>query len=138
MLLKRQMEITILLDHDLEGIDVFLAAGLQETGWDQLIQFHFTRLRDYGLPDNLTDQEIWRFAQKHQLLLVTNNRNDENEASLQATMLRENRADALPIVTVSDKDSLALAEYRQRVAHSLAAIMIDLENYLGAGRLFVP
>jgi hypothetical protein len=39
MLLKRQMEITILLDRDLEGIEVFLAAGLQETGWDQLVHF---------------------------------------------------------------------------------------------------
>lgn len=132
------MGITILLDHDLEGTEVFLAAGLQETGWDQLIQFHFKRLRDYGLPDNLSDQEIWRFVQTNQLLLITNNRNDENETSLQATIRRENRPDALPIVTVSDKDSLTLADYRQRVAHSLAAIKIDLDNYLGAGRLFIP
>ena len=132
------MEITILLDNDLVGNGTFIAEGLKETGWDQLIQFHFKRLRDYGLPDNLPDQEIWRFVQTHRLLLVTNNRNDENETSLQATMRRENTPDAWPIITVSDKDALPQTDYRQRVAHRLAEIIIDLENYLGTGRLFVP
>ncbi len=132
------MEITILLDHDLAGNSIFIEQGLKETGWDQLIQFHFNRLRDYGLPADLPDQEIWRFAQTHRLLLITNNRNSEDETSLQATIRRENTLDSLPIVTVSDKDALIQTEYRQRVAHSLAGIIIDLENYLGAGRLFVP
>jgi uncharacterized HAD superfamily protein len=132
------MEITILIDQDLLGFDIFIEEGLKETGWDQMIQVHFTRLRDYGLPDNLSDQDIWRLAQTHRLLLVTNNRNDEDETSLQATLRQENTLDALPIVTVSDKDSLVQSDYRQRVAHSLAEIIVDLENYLGAGRLFVP
>ena len=66
------MEITILVDQDLLGFDIFIEQGLQETGWDQLIQFQFKRLRDYGFPDNLPDQEIWRFVQAQQLLLITN------------------------------------------------------------------
>ncbi len=132
------MEITILLDNDLAGNGIYIEAGLKETGWDQLIQFHFKRLRDYGLPDNLPDQEIWRFVQTHRLLLVTNNRNDEDETSLQATMRRETTPASWPIVTVTDKNALIQTDYRQRVAHSLAGIVIDLENYLGAGRLFVP
>lgn len=132
------MEITILLDNDLTGNGLFIEEGLRETGWDQLIQFQFRRLRDYGLPANLPDQDIWRFVQAHRLLLVTNNRNDEDETSLQATMQRENTLESMPIVTVSDKDSLIQMDYRQRVAHRLAEIVFDLENYLGTGRLFVP
>ena len=132
------MEITILVDQDLIGFDIFIERGLKETGWDQLIQFKFTRLRDYGFPDNLPDQEIWRFVQAHRLLLITNNRNDENETSLQATIWRENTAEAWPVVTVSDKEALVQADYRQRVAHSLARIIFDLEESLGAGRLYVP
>ena len=132
------MEITILIDQDLLGFDIFIEEGLKETGWDQLIQFHFTRLCDYGLPDNLPDQEVWRFVQTHRLLLVTNNRNDEDDSSLQATMRRENTLESLPIVTVSDKDALIQTEYRQRVAQSLAEIIVYLENYLGTGRVFVP
>src|SRR5574341_1919743 len=128
------MEITILVDQDLLGFDIFIEEGLKETGWDQLLHCQFKRLRDYGLPADLPDQEIWRFAQTHRLLLITNNRNSEDETSLQATIRRENTLGSLPIVTVADKDALIQTEYRQRVAHSLAGIIIDLENYLGAGR----
>lgn len=132
------MEITIFIDHDMEGFDVFLAAGLQETGWDQLIQVEYKLLRDFGLPDNYPDQDIWRFVQQEGMLLVTNNRNSKGETSLQATMQRENTPDSLPVVTVSDKELLRQADYRQRVAQSLVRIIIDLDDYRGAGRLFVP
>jgi hypothetical protein len=71
-------------------------------------------------------------------LLVTNNRNDDDETSLQATMRRGNTLACWPIVTVSDNDALVQTDYRQRVAHRLAEIILYLENYLGAGRLFVP
>jgi hypothetical protein len=30
------MEIRILLDHDIEGYDVYIETGLRETGWDQV------------------------------------------------------------------------------------------------------
>ena len=132
------MEITILLDNDLTGNGIFIEEGLKETGWSELIRVEFKRLRDYGLPANLPDQDIWRFVQTHRFLLVTNNRNSEDETSLQATMRRENTLDSLPIITVSDKNALIQSDYRQRVAHRLAEIIVDLENYLGAGRLFVP
>ena len=132
------MEITILIDQDLLGFDIFIQQGLKETGWDELIQVQFTRLRDYDLPDNLPDQEVWRFVQAQLLLLVTNNRNSEDETSLQATIRRENTLASWPIVTVSDKNSLIQTDYRQRVAQSLAEIILYLENYLGAGRVFVP
>ena len=132
------MEITILVDQDLLGFDVFLEQGLKETGWDQLIQFQFKRLRDFGLPPNLPDQEVWQFVQTHRLLLITNNRNSEDETSLNSTMWRENTPESWPIVTVSDKDSLLLPDYRQRVALSLAEIILYFDNYLGTGRVFVP
>ena len=132
------MEITIFIDHDMEGFDVFLVAGLQETGWDQLIRVEYKLLRDFGLPDNYPDQDIWRFVQQEEMLLVTSNRNSKGETSLQATMQRENSPEALPIVTVSDKELLRQADYRQRVAQSLARIIIDLDDYRGAGRLFIP
>jgi hypothetical protein len=132
------MEVTILIDQDLLGFAVFFEEGLKETGWAELIQCQFHQLHDYGLPANLPDQEVWRFVQAERLLLVTNNRNSEDETSLQATMRRENTLESLPIITVSDKEALRQADYRQRVAHRLVEIIFDLENYCGAGRLFVP
>jgi hypothetical protein len=51
---------------------------------------------------------------------------------------RENTPDSLPVLTVSDKDKLVLPPYRQEAAHKLAAVIIDLEHYLGVGRVFIP
>ena len=75
------MTTTILLDHDVEGHTKYLQASLRDTGWDRDFTIEFVRLRDLELPDDSSDQGIWRFAQQHRLLLLTNNRNQENETS---------------------------------------------------------
>ena len=132
------MESTILIDQDRLGFDIFIEERLAETGWDLLIQFQFRRPRDYGLPANLPDQEIWRFAQAHHLLLVTANRNSDDTTSLQATLRRENTPDALPVITIARKESLKQRDYRQRLVLRLAEIIVDLDDNLGTGRLYVP
>lgn len=129
---------TILVDRDLEGYSTFIEVGWRETGWDQVLPLEFKWLADLGLPDNYPDQAIWHFVQQRRLLLITHNRNREDETSLQATLERENTADSLPVLTVSHKELLVQADYRQRVAHRLAAILLYPEEYLGAGRVFVP
>jgi len=128
----------VLLDHDVEGQAPFLEAGLRETGWNQYLHLEFIRLRDLNVPDNATDQEIWRYVQRERFLLLTNNRNREDELSLQATIERESTRDSLPVITVSDKDQLVVPAYRQQAAHKLAELVIYLENYLGVGRVFIP
>ncbi|MGH9840752.1 MAG: ACP S-malonyltransferase [Blastocatellia bacterium] len=132
------MQITILLDHDIEGEDRLFEAGLQKTGWDELLAVEFKRLRDFGLPENLPDQEIWRFVQQHQLWLITNNRNSDDDTSLQATIDRENTLTSLPVITISDREKLKVSEYRERAIYALIDIIISPEKYLGTGRLFVP
>ena len=132
------MQTTILLDHDIEGHAKYLQAGLRETGWDRDITVAFVRLRDLGLPDDSSDQDIWRFAQQHRLLLITSNRNQENETSLQATIERENTPEALPVLTLSQANRLLLPDYRQQAVHKLVEIIIYLENYLGVGRIYIP
>ena len=132
------MAITLLLDHDLEGQVPFLEAGWRETGWDQYLHLELIRLRDLNVPNDASDQDIWHYVQREHLLLLTNNCNREDATSLQATLERENTPDSLPVLTVSDKDKLVLPAYRQQAAHKLAAVIIDLENYLGVGRVFIP
>jgi hypothetical protein len=48
------------------GFDRLIEERLKETGWDQLIQFQFKRQRDFDLPVNLPDQEVWQFVQAQQ------------------------------------------------------------------------
>ncbi|HZS44327.1 MAG TPA: hypothetical protein VFC63_04445 [Blastocatellia bacterium] len=132
------MNLRILLDHDLEGRKIFLEAGLKETGWDQYLTFEFIRLRDLNLSEESTDQQIWSFVQRERLVFITNNRNRDDATSLQATIEIENTSTSLPVLTISDQNKLLLAEYRQQVADSLATIIIDLESYLGVGRIYLP
>ncbi len=132
------MQTTILLDHDIEGHAKYLQVGLRETGWNRDITVAFVCLRDLGLPEDSSDQDIWRFAQQHRLLLITSNRNQENETSLQATIERENSPEALPVLTLSQANRLLLPDYRQQAVHKLVEIIIYLENYLGIGRIYIP
>jgi hypothetical protein len=132
------MQITILLDHNLEGDDRFLAAGLREVGWDQLLTVEFRRLRDFGLPDDLSDQAIWRFVQQHRFWLLTDNRNNDSATSLQATIERENTLNSLPVLTLSNRERLSDPAYRQRAILGLIDIIISPEKFLGTGRLFIP
>ena len=132
------MTTTILLDADLEGEAKYLKAGLEETGWDQDLVIEFKRLRDFGLSHDSPDQEVWRFAQQHRLWLLTNNRNDESEISLQATIERENTPASLPVITTSDKDRLYEPEYRRKAVTRLVEILIYPESSLGTGRLYIP
>jgi len=132
------MQTTILLDHDIEGPAKYLQAGLRKTGWDRDVTVTFVHLRDLGLSNDSSDQDIWRLSQRHRLLLITSNRNQENETSLQATIERENIPEALPVLTLSQANRLLLPDYRQQAVHRLVEIIIYLENYLGIGRIYIP
>jgi hypothetical protein len=132
------MRATILLDHDIEGHAKYLQAGLKETGWDHDLTIEFVRLHDLALPEDASDQDIWRFAQHHRLLLLTSNRNQENETSLQATIDRENTPEAMPVLTLPQTNRLLISDYRQQATHKLVEIILYLENYLGVGRIYPP
>jgi hypothetical protein len=121
-----------------EGHVFFLEAGLEETGWNRFLEIKFIRLRDCGLADNSLDREVWRFVQEHRLLLITNNRNNDGETSLQTTITRENTPGSLPVITVSNKESLRFTDYRQRAIDALVNIILYPEDFRGAGRVFIP
>lgn len=128
------MKITILLDHDLEGQVVFLEAALRETAWDQDLHIEFIRLRDLNLPQDCTDEVIWTYVQQERLLLITNNRNRDDESSLQTMVEVHNSPTSLPVPTISDQTKLIIPEYRQRVVDKIVAVVVDLANYLGTGK----
>ncbi len=132
------MTIRILLDHNLEGHAKFLLAGLRETGWEQYLSIEFVCLRDLDLPDDAVDMVIWHAAQEHRVLLLTDNRNREDEDSLQAVIEREGTSESLPVLTVARVASLPIPAYRQEAAHKLVEIVIYIEDYLGIGRIYLP
>lgn len=93
---------------------------------------------DIGLPIDSNDREIWRFAQKNQMILLTGNRRMREEDSLEQTLRDENTLISLPTLTIGNVDRMAEETYRERCAERLLEIVLALDNYLGTARIFIP
>ena len=135
---KRTGEMKILVDHNLKGHSALLFVTLKEDGWAELLDLSFVYFPETPLDESSDDTAIWRYAQTQHLLLLTDNRNRRGDDSLQATIERENHPQALPVLTVSSKERLSDPEYRSRVAEGIADVIIYLDNFRGAGRIFLP
>ena len=103
-----------------------------------MLDLEFVYFRDALLSSDIDDTKLWRFAQARGMILLTYNRNDDDETSLTATIRRENTAASLPILTIANPLRMKEAAYRQTVAEALAGVLFYLENYFGAGRIFIP
>jgi hypothetical protein len=130
--------ITILVDHDIEGQAALLWDTLVEQGWPELIPVQKLTLREIGLPENSADRIVWRYVQEQQVILITGNRNMRDRDSLEKTLRDENFADSLPVFTISRVDRIAEREYRIRCIVRLMEVLLNIENYFGVGRVFIP
>ena len=72
------------------------------------------------------------------MLLLTANRNGKGEDSLEQVMREENQPTSFPIITIADPDRVNESDYRERCVERLVEIVIDIQDYMGAGRLFIP
>lgn len=128
----------ILVDHNLEGDAEQLANWLNREGWADLLELEFVYFADMALDARSDDATVWRLAQAYGMLLITLNRNDDDETSLTATIRRENKPSSLPVITVANPDCLKEPACRAAAALQLAEIVTYLERYLGTGRLYIP
>jgi len=111
---------------------------LRAAGWLKLFPFDMVMFKDVGLSADSTDREVWRFAQANQMILLTANRNMEGKNSLEQTMREENTSISLPILTISKDERLKEKDYRNRCAEKLLEIVLNLDNHIGSGRIFIP
>lgn len=58
--------------------------------------------------------------------------------SLEQTIREENTSASLPVLTIGSLDRFSDREYREQCAVRLVDILLDLENYRGVGRIFIP
>jgi hypothetical protein len=130
--------ITILVDHNIEGNVVSLWGILAKDGWVDLIPMRLVTFADVNLPVDSDDRVVWRFAQEHRMLLLTDNRNMKGDDSLELTIREEATADSLPVITIGSRARLDEHDYREQCAYRVVEIVIDLDYYLGYGRLFIP
>lgn len=130
--------ITILVDHNVEGQAMLLWGTLSAEGWPELLPIQFVTFEQVGLPYASSDREIWRFAQERGMILLTANRQMKGEDNLEQTIREKNTTTSFPVLTIGNPNRVIEKVYRERCAIRIVEIGLDLENYLGAGRIFIP
>jgi hypothetical protein len=134
--------VNLLVDANLDGHAKLLDLCLQTDTWRELrgyLGLRFLRFEEVGLDRTAADTVVWRLCQERGFYLLTANRNQESEDSLEATIRREGTADSLPVLTFADAQRVYQSSaYRDRVAERLLDYLLNAALYRGAGRLFLP
>lgn len=132
-------------DHDIEGhfrrlMDLVRQSDLIEI-WESLT-LEIRMFEDLGWPIRSTDREVWSRCQNGGLILVTNNRNHEDQTSLQATINELSDGVSLPVITIGNIDRFKNdRKYAAVVAEELIQLAFDIRHFgrwLGSGRIFLP
>ncbi|MEM9766949.1 MAG: ACP S-malonyltransferase [Cyanobacteria bacterium P01_D01_bin.71] len=128
-----------LVDHNLKGHALVFFGTIASQGWLDVAPIQFVTFDQVNLSINSDDRVVWRLAQANQMILLTANRSMKGKDSLEQVMREENTSESLPIITVSNADRLLNdSEYRGRCVESLIEIVLDIDTYLGARRIFIP
>lgn len=128
-----------LIDHNLKGHAVVFLGAIASQGWLNIVPIQFATFDEMNLPIDSDDRVVWRLAQDNQMILLTANRSMKGKDSLEQVMREENTSKSLPVITVSNADRLLNdSEYRGRCVERLIEIVLDIDTYLGARRIFIP
>jgi hypothetical protein len=132
----------IMADNDSRGQVAVLLRLLRSEVWGEFWKkldcpdVDFAKL---GLPPTAPDSAVWLACQEQEIILITSNRNHEGPDSLEATIRQYNRADSLPVITISDSRRLMRSKaYAEKAVERLLEYLLDLDNQRGTGRLYIP
>ena len=110
--------------------------------WDEVWHGLAIRVESFaslGLPENTSDAALWQFCQAQQIILITGNRNKAGTDALETVIERYNIPTSLPVLTIGAPPRvLSGRAYAERVATRLLEILLDVEQYRGTGRLYLP
>jgi hypothetical protein len=133
---------TVLIDASMEGHGAVIWGKMQAIEWQELtvaLDVTLQTFADVGLDRAARDDVVWRFCQARGYYLLTSNRNEESEDSLEATLKREGTATSLPVITLPSPDRVYQSPaFLERVVDKLLDYLLCAENILGAGRVYVP
>jgi predicted nuclease of predicted toxin-antitoxin system len=129
---------TFLVDYNLDGYALIFLGILAKRGWLEFESVQFVTFREVGLSMESSDRIVWRYAQDHQMMILTANRNMKGEDSLEQVMREDNNENSFPVLTIGNLDRFSEADYRERCAERLIEIAVDVDKYKGVGRLFIP
>jgi len=132
----------ILADNNVIGQVAYLVQLMQAEPWSDFwkeLGLVLRRFEEVGLAPDATDVEIWNRCQAEELILITDNRNDDSPDSLTAAIRNLNTQASLPVFTIADLDKFGVSrEYEERVLVSLYDYLLRIDHVRGSGRLFLP
>lgn len=132
----------ILADQNIKGQVNYLLELCDSRTWGELwhaIDCEALSFELLGLPGDASDAAIWQTCQDNEIVLITSNRNADGPESLEVTVRERATVSSLPILTIADPDRiLENRDYAGRVVERLLEILIDLDAFRGAGRLYLP
>jgi len=128
-----------LIDHNLKGHSLVFFGAIASQGWIDIVSIRFVTFSEINLSADSNDRTVWRLAQKNEMILLTANRSMKGKDSLEQVMREENTSTSLPVITISNADRLLNDyDYRNRCVEKLIEIVLDIDNYRGAKRIFIP
>ncbi len=132
----------IVADANVDGHVEWLVKRIVASDWLEYWNHIGIALEEFGnvgLVDLSPDQQVWRTCQREQLVLITANRNRDGPDSLEATIQSEGTEESLPVLTFADADRILQSnDYADRVVAKLIEYLIDLDDFRGTGRLYLP
>lgn len=132
----------ILADINLSGQFVRLLHLLEGDYWHDIwtsLNLTVHSFDSLGLALDASDKDIWQVCQTAEVLLVTANRNRRGTDSLEATIQVYGTPTSLPVITVARANKILTHKaYAERVAEQLLDRLLNIDNYRGSGRIFVP
>jgi hypothetical protein len=132
----------ILADNNVIGQVAWLAQLMQSEPWTEFWQhlgLALYQFEDVGLAGTAKDTEIWQRCQELELILITDNRNDNSPDSLTAAIRNLGTPQSLPVFTISDLGNFGSdADYVDRVLRRIYDYLLRIDELRGTGRLFLP
>jgi hypothetical protein len=134
--------IILLADVNIQGHIEIMVKRMQAEPWLGFwnhLELSCVSFADVGLNPGDSDAVIWQRCQERRAFLLTNNRNDDGPDSLEATIRTCNTPQSLPVFTIGDAERLKNeCDYSDRVIWGLLEYLLQIDNLLGTGRLFLP
>jgi hypothetical protein len=105
------------------------------------LKLEFITFPQLQLPPDLDDRAVWHRCQADGWVLFTENRNDDDPNSLQATLTDSWRIGHLPVLTLANKSKFETsASYAQKIAIDVAELLFGIAfgEYHDQPRIYVP
>jgi hypothetical protein len=132
----------ILSDVNIQGHVQALVHFLEGPAWRDVwasLGLGLCTFRDLGLAPDVVDSILWQQCQDEQVILITANRNAAGPDSLEVMLRSRNTPESLPVFTLADPDRvLHSRDYAERVVERLLDYLLDIDQYRGTGRLYLP